>query len=66
MSAKRSPSLADNWRTMCGSAPPSTLMPRCAAVLSTGHVEEECAMHTDTSGGSRETEVNELIAIPVG
>jgi hypothetical protein len=31
-----------------------------------GHVVDACAIHADTSGGSSETDVNELTAIPCG
>lgn len=44
----------------------STLSPRRGRFRRTGHVVEVCWMHTDTSGGARDTEVNELAAIPTG
>ena len=43
-----------------------TLTPNRGIILSAGHVVEVCATHTDASGGSRETDVNELAAIPCG
>jgi hypothetical protein len=44
----------------------STLTPNRPAVRSTGHVVEEWATHTDTSGGSSDTDTNELAASPIG
>jgi hypothetical protein len=41
-------------------------MPSLGAIRSVGHVVDVCAAQTDTNGGSSETEVNELAAIPCG
>jgi hypothetical protein len=45
---------------------PSTLMPSRPALRSAGQVVEVCATQTETSGGSSDTETNELAASPAG
>src|SRR5882757_406408 len=66
ISAKRSGFLAARFRatTPCSSA--RTLSPREGRGRSSGHVVDECATHTETNGGSRDTDVNELAASPAG
>ncbi|GAA0550728.1 hypothetical protein GCM10009546_10970 [Actinomadura livida] len=64
--AKRSPVRAPSRRPAASWCAPSTLMPMRGTVRSRGQVVDECATHTDTSGGSRDTGTNELAAMPTG
>ena len=53
-------------RATCEWASDRTLTPSRSARASTGQVVDVRATHTETSGGSRDTEVNELAAMPIG
>src|ERR1700722_6791303 len=64
--AKRSSPRPPSRRQASSWCAPSTLMPTLGARRSRGQVVELCAVQTETTGGSSETDVNELAAMPSG
>src|SRR5258708_29460344 len=66
MPANRSPALAASCRDAISWVAARKLTPSRCAGASFRHVLELFCMHTDTSVGSSETEVNELAAMPTG
>jgi hypothetical protein len=64
--AKRSPSRDDNWLHALFCSALSTLTPKWVAFPKIGHVVDVWATQTEASGGSNETGVNELAAMPTG
>ncbi|OLT10400.1 hypothetical protein BJF78_28870 [Pseudonocardia sp. CNS-139] len=64
--ANRSPVRAAIWRQARSWAAPRTLTPSRGRPASRGQVVDVCCTQTETSGGSIETDVNELAAIPTG
>ena len=64
--ANRSPFLLDSLRHASCWSSASTLRPSRGRSRNFGHVDDESCMHTETSGGAMDTEVNELTAMPTG
>ncbi|GHE79358.1 hypothetical protein GCM10017786_06510 [Amycolatopsis deserti] len=65
-SAKRSAVVRARLRQISSCPSASTLIPSRGRSLRRGHVDEDVWKHTETSGGSTDTEVNELAAMPTG
>ena len=55
-----------NRRHNSSCSSPKRFTQKWPAALMCGHVVDVCAAQNDTSGGSRDTEVNELAASPYG
>ncbi|BBZ15680.1 hypothetical protein MGAD_00150 [Mycolicibacterium gadium] len=64
--ANRSPTLRDSERQASLWCSASTLTPSRSRSRNLGHVVEVFCTQIDTSGGSTETVVNELAAMPTG
>src|SRR5581483_7173608 len=64
--SKRSPALAPKRRQVSSWWPPRMFTAKWPLSRIAGQVVDVCAMQTRTSGGSRETDVNELAAMPAG
>src|SRR5882757_5807128 len=64
--ANRSPVAAANWRQVLSCDSASTLTPNRESWLNAGQVRDVLLAHTEASGGSSETGMNELAAMPTG